>query len=307
LSRQSQAALELAQAKVKEAEATVIETKNKLRRSRELATKGLCTPEECDAAQAAYARAEAALASAKAQVTQAKAQLDAERTALSKAQIHSPINGIVLKRQIEPGQTVAASLQTPVLFTLAENLAQMELHVAVDEADVGQVEEGQKATFTVDAYPDRTFPAVITQVRFAPQTVEGVVTYETILSVDNADLSLRPGMTATADIVVKQLKNAILVPNVALRFSPPIPKAQQAERRGLVASLLPRRPRSSSEDKRKNTSANKGQQRVWILRDSQPVAVPVKTGASNGQMTEILQGDIKPGMQVVVDTISTGR
>lgn len=135
--------------------------------------------------------------------------------------IRAPINGIVLKRQIEPGQTVAASLQTPVLFVLAENLAQMELHVAVDEADVGQVKEGQQASFGVDAYPNRHFPAVITQVRFAPQTVEGVVTYETVLRVDNSDLSLRPGMTATAEIITRQLNNILLAPNAALRFAPP--------------------------------------------------------------------------------------
>ena len=143
-----------------------------------------------------------------------------DQTNLDKAIIVSPINGVVLARSVEPGQTVAASLQAPVLFTLAEDLAKMELHVDVDEADVGQVRDGQQATFTVDAYPDRVFPAQITQVRYGSQSVEGVVTYLTVLNVDNSDLSLRPGMTATADIVVKELKNALLVPNAALRFAP---------------------------------------------------------------------------------------
>ncbi len=134
---------------------------------------------------------------------------------------------------MEPGQTVAASLQAPVLFTLAENLSQMELQVDVDEADVGQVREGQSATFTVDAYPARKYPARITRVRFGSQTKEGVVSYQTVLAVNNDDLSLRPGMTATAEITTAQRDNVLLVPNAALRFTPPAaPKASgQDERR----------------------------------------------------------------------------
>jgi HlyD family secretion protein len=302
--RQSQASLALAKAKVKEAEATIVETRNKLRRAKELQKKGLCSQEDCDAAEATFARAEAVLASASAQVTQAQAQLDADKTALSKAVIHAPINGIVLKRSIEPGQTVAASFQTPVLFTLAENLTQMELIVAVDEADVGQVKEGQNATFTVDAYPNRAFPAEITQVRFAPQTVEGVVTYETILSVDNSDLSLRPGMTATAEIIVNEIPDAVLVPNAALRFKPP--STQSQSRTGPSFSLLPRRPHSTSTDKRKDMSAaNSNRQRVWVLREGNPVAVTVEIGASDSKMSQVLSGEIEPGQKVLVDYTRT--
>ena len=149
----------------------------------------------------------------------AEGGLDASETDLGKAVIRSPINGVVvLTRSVEPGQTVAASLQAPVLFTLAEDLAQMELHVYVDEADVGRVKEGQPATFTVDAYPNRIFQARIAQVRYGSKTVSGVVTYETVLTLDNADLSLRPGMTATAVITVQKVENGVLVPNAALRF-----------------------------------------------------------------------------------------
>ena len=167
--RQSEAALALARARVQDAEATIIETGNKLRRTQDLIGKRLSSPEELDAASASSARAEAALAVARAQVDQAQAELDADRRVLDKAVIRSPIDGIVLKRQVEPGQTVAASLQTPVLFTLAENLAQMELHVDVDEADVGQVAEDQGAEFTVDAYPDRRFPAQIPRCASPPR------------------------------------------------------------------------------------------------------------------------------------------
>ncbi|MGS0724423.1 efflux RND transporter periplasmic adaptor subunit, partial [Shewanella sp. 30m-9] len=178
--------------------------------------------------QATYDRTVANLASAKAQVVQSQVALDSELTTLAKATIHSPIDGIVLIRDVEPGQTMAASFQTPVMFTLAENLTQMELHVDVDEADVGQISVGQEALFTVDAYANRNFPAKISEVHFASQTVDGVVTYETVLIVDNSALLLRPGMTVTADILVKQVSDALLVPNAALRFSPPEQEQQAA-------------------------------------------------------------------------------
>jgi HlyD family secretion protein len=257
-----------------------------------------------DAAMAALQRAQADEASAKAQVSEAQATLEANESDLAKAVIYSPINGIVLKRSVEPGQTVAASFQTPVLFTLAEDLTKMELHVDVDEADVGQVKEGQEAAFTVDAYPDRAFPARITQVRYGSQEVEGVITYETVLNVDNSDLSLRPGMTATADITVQKVENAILVPNAALRFSPPVKEKEAPSNSGSVLSkLLPHPPRSPSKQ-REVVIANKRQQRVWRLQDGKLAAVDVTTGATDGIMTEVTGGDVKPGMALVVDTVT---
>jgi HlyD family secretion protein len=259
-----------------------------------------------DAAEAAFERAEADEASAKAAVSQAEATVKANETDLSKLVIRSPINGIVLARSIEPGQTVAASFQAPVLFTLAEDLSKMELHVNVDEADIGKVHEGQKATFSVAAYPNRTFEARITQARFGSSTTSGVVTYETVLKVDNSDLSLRPGMTATADITVKKVENAILVPSAALRFTPPIQEEKQRPSGSLVSSLLPRPPRSASKQG-ENISANKKHQRVWTLKDGQLSSIPVTIGSTDGSMTEVLAGDIKPGMAVVVDTLSAVR
>jgi len=299
--RQAKAALDLAHAKVAEAQATVIETRNTNQRMQQLAAKQLCSKEQCDAAKAAYSRALAALASTKAQVTQAQAQLDSDQTALRKADIVSPINGIVLQRQVEPGQTVAASLQTPVLFVLAESLAQMELHVAVDEADVGQVKEGQLSTFSVDAYPDKTFPAKIVQVRSAPKTVEGVVTYETVLSVDNSDLLLRPGMTATADITVNKLENVLLVPNAALRFTPPVNEKASKPSGSLIGQLMPHRP---AQNRKPTEPAKRGEQRVWILRNGAPVAVPISVGSTDGRVTEVLSGNLEPGQDVLVDTVS---
>jgi len=301
---QARASLESAKARVEEAKATVLETKVRMNRCAKLARQQLCSQEDLDTLTAAHARARSAEASAKAQVSVATATLDAHQTDLAKAVIRAPIDGIVLKRQIEPGQTVAASLQTPVLFVLAESLAHMELHVAIDEADVGQVKEGQQASFSVDAYQDKHFPATISQVRFAPQTVEGVVTYETILTVDNSELLLRPGMTATAEIITNQLANVLLVPNLALRFVPP--KSNKAKREGgsLFSRLFPR-PGRSREPKTK-TSIKESKQ-VWILQDDQLLAVPVKVGATDGQMSQLLTGDLQTGQSVIVDVISKGK
>jgi HlyD family secretion protein len=302
--RQSEALLALARARVLEARATVTETANRLRRTRDLLRKKMSSQEDLDTATAAHERATAQLAVAEAQVAQAEAELDDVRRTREKALIRAPIDGIVLERKVEPGQTVAASLQTPVLFTLAEDLAQMELHVDVDEADVGRVAVGQDAEFSVDAYPDRRFPARIEQVRYAPQTVEGVVTYETLLTVDNTELLLRPGMTATAEILVQRLDDALLVPNAALRFSPPQPPGEQAEKDrghggGLVGMLLPRMPRGRGGT---GNGHKANGPRVWVLRDGEPVAVPIQTGVSDGTDTQVLSDDLAAGLRVIVDS-----
>lgn len=293
---QSQAALEVADARVLQAKATVQETNLKLKRCETLAQQGLCPPQDMETLRAARDRAVADEASAKAQVSQARATLDAEQTRLAKAVIRSPINGIVLKRAVEPGQTVAASLQAPILFTLAESLSQMELHVSVDEADIGQVHAGQNASFTVDAYGERTFSAKITQVRLAPQSAAGVVSYETLLAVDNKELTLRPGMTATARIVVQEIHDALLIPNAALRFTPPVTQAK--EQRNLMDQLLPRWGSRNQKDK---DDANSKQKQVWILKDQQPAAITIKTGASDGRMTQLVKGELQPGAELLVD------
>lgn len=300
----SKAALESARAKVLETQATVSETRSalaRLKRVWKLSDNKVPSQHDMDAAYAALQRALAARTIAKAQVSEARATLEANDTDLSKAVIHSPINGIVLMRSVEPGQTVAASLQSPVLFTLAEDLTRMELHVDVDEADVGQVKEGQEATFTVDAHPNRTFPALIAQVRYGSQTVNGVVTYKTVLNVDNSDLSLRPGMTATADITVKKVENAILLPNAALRFAPLVKEKKAASNGGLLSKLMPRRRHRSSQGQRKNNTVD-NKQSVWTLSEGQLIAIAIITGVTDGKMTEVVSGDIEPGMELIVDT-----
>ena len=304
---QSKAALESAKAKVLQSQATVVETRAKLsqfQKVKELSNGKVPSQSEIDSAEAAFERAKADTASATAVVSQSQATLQANETDLSKSVIQSPINGVVLTRNIEPGQTVAASFQAPVLFTLAEDLKQMELHVNVDEADVGKVQEGQKATFSVSAYPNRTFEARITQARYASTTTSGVVTYETLLKVNNTDLSLRPGMTATADITVKKIENAILIPSAAIRFTPPAQQEIKAST-GLVGALLPRPP--SGTQQRNDTTANGKQKRVWILKNGQLSPVSITTGSTSGLMTEILAGDIQLDMEVVVDIITGAK
>ncbi len=303
--QQAKAALDSAKAKVLQAQATVQESEAKwaqLNRVRELSGGKMPAQTDLDAAQATRARAKADEASAQALEDQAQAALDADQTDLSKAVIHSPIDGVVLTRNVEKGQTVAASFEAPTLFTLAEDLKQMELLVDVDEADVGSVREGQDAVFTVDAYPDRDFPARITQVRYGSETVEGVVTYKAVLRVDNSDLLLRPGMTATAVITVNKIENALLVPNAALRFVPP-DESKEAKQAGgsIVNSLLPHPPHDESKANEQANAKGK-QQNVWTLRDGRPTALAITKGTSDGVKTEVTAGALEPGVELITDT-----
>lgn len=303
--QRSKAALESAQAKLLQAKATVAEdgkAVKRLARAAELSGGKAVSQQDVDTAEAALARAEADEAAAKAAVAEAEANLSADRTNLSKATIRAPIDGIILSRSIEPGQTVAASLSAPVLMTMAENLSRMELHVSVDEADVARVRKGQSAKFTVDSWPDRTFPARITEVHLASTKVNGVVTYETVLLVGNGDGALKPGMTATADITVRKVGDALLVPNAALRFTSPKAEAPGAKTSGgILASLLPHPPRAGSDRKAADARNGDRHQTVYALKDGAPSAISVTVGVTDGKRTEILSGDVKPGMTLVTD------
>jgi len=300
--RQSAAQLESARARVKETEATELEARNALKRSLELFGRGNVSEQALDNAKAAHARALASVASAEAQVTVSEANLTADETNLSKAVITSPINGIVLSRKIEAGQTVASQFQTPILFTLAEDLTQMELVIDIDEADIGQVKEGQLAFFNVDAFPNRSFPASITSVRFAPKTVEGVVTYEALLAADNQELFLRPGMTATATITTAVRSDALLVPNTALRFQPAgPPRARNGSASGppgLFRMFRFGSPRSEQKPLPPTADAE-GVGRLWTLEDGQPSPSRVQVGITDGVKTELLTDEIVAGTRVV--------
>jgi HlyD family secretion protein len=302
----SRASLAAAEAQVLQAEATVVERQAALRRFRQISemSKGtLPSRSEMDSADASAKRAVADEASARANVAQARANLRSDETNLTKASIRSPINGIVLTRKVEPGQTVAASFQAPVLFTLAEDLAKMELQVDVDEADVGQVTAGQHATFTVDAWPGRKYLAVITRVSFGSQEKDGVISYLTVLAVGNDDLSLRPGMTGTAEITTLTRDSALLVPNAALRFAPTTAAAPQKKQgSNIVGALMPRPP---SQPKKVRASPSDGPSRVWVLRNGVPEAIEVTKGATDGKVTEIIGGELKSGMEVITEAVST--
>lgn len=305
---QSESAFEAARAKVMQTEATLQEAQvkmNRLNQVSQLSAGKVPAPYDLDTAKATLARAKADLASAKAAVEQAQGALNVNRTDIIKAVIHSPINGVVLERSVEPGQTVAAQFQAPVLFKLAEDLTKMELQVDVDEADVGLVREGQEASFTVDAYPDRTFPAQITQVRYGSQTVDGVVTYKTVLTVDNSSLSLRPGMTATAMITVNKKTNVLLVSNAVLRFSPPkttAPKEKKANG-GLLSAMLPRPPQSESKIPAQ-ANANSKEQQVWRVAKPDLQAITITKGLSDGLSTEIVSGGLEEGSELVTGIVT---
>lgn len=302
----SRASLASAEAQVLQAQATVAETRANRRRLQEvfeLSGGQVPSRSDMDAAEASVQRAEAGEAVARASVVQAQANLQSNHTDLDKASIRASIDGVVLTREVDPGQTVAASFQAPVLFMLAEDLTKMELQVDVDEADVGQVKAGQNATFTVDAWPGRRYSARITRVGYGAQEKDGVVSYPTVLTVGNDDLSLRPGMTGTAEITTLIRKDVLLVPNAALRFTPPeAAESPPAPERGVARALMPGPPRRRSASR---PAARNSTPQVWSLRDGQAVPVDVQIGASDGRMTEIVEGALEPGMQVIIEFLGS--
>jgi len=303
----SRAALASAQAQLAQSTATVKESQASLARFEEVARlSGGKVPSatELDSARANVDRAIALEASARANVAEARATVSTDETNLGKASIRSPIDGVVLTRTVDPGNAVAASLQAVTLFTVAEDLAQLRLEVSVDEADVGAVKVGQKASFTVSAYPSRRYPASITRVAFGSTKTENVVTYVSWLNVDNSDLSLRPGMTAAATIVAVERTGVLLVPNTALRFAPAQPAGEAAASSGgLLSKLMPRMPRTGA---RKAAGGEAAGKQVYVLKDGQAVAVSVQTGISDGRMTEVVGGELQEGMAVITDQRTGG-
>ncbi|WP_029526257.1 efflux RND transporter periplasmic adaptor subunit [Polaromonas glacialis] len=306
----SRAALAATQAQQAQSSATVKESKASLARFEEVARlSGGKVPSaaELDTARATLERAVALEASARANVAEARAAVSTDVTNLSKASIRSPIDGVVLTRTVDPGNAVAASLQAVTLFTVAEDLTQLRLEVNVDEADVGSVKAGQKASFTVSAYPSRRYPATLTRVAFGSTKTDNVVTYVTYLNVDNTDLSLRPGMTAAATIIATERSGVLLVPNTALRFTPAQGASPAAAASGgsFASRLMPRMPRPGAR-KPADTGAAAGAKQVWVLKDGQAVAVAVTTGISDGRMTEVSSTELQEGMAVITDQQAAG-
>ncbi|MCB1679861.1 MAG: efflux RND transporter periplasmic adaptor subunit [Halioglobus sp.] len=285
--QQATAGLALARASLFETTATLEEAQLAERRTRSLVQQRMLPQAALDEAIAKRKRAEGQVAYAKATVQQAEATISQARTRLEKAVITSPINGVVLQRSIEPGTTVAASFQTPVLFLLAQDLGQMELHVSMDEADVSMVRAGQRATFTVDAWAGREFDARVAKVYLYPTVEDNVVTYTTVLSVDNSQHLLQPGMTATATIYTGKRERALRVPNTAFRFTPP---AAQGRDEGLFS-----RPASRADDHALASSNT-----IWVLAAEQPRRVLVRTGYTDGRYTEILSDELSEGDRILI-------
>lgn len=285
-----------AQAQIAQAKATQKESEQVLARVEELSKRGTAANQAVETALAARDRAVASVAVAEANLQTAEAQRQLQQADLAKMKIYAPIDGIVLKRDVDPGQTVASSLQAPVLFIIAADLRKMELKAAIDEADIGMVATGQNAHFTVDAFPGRTFDADIRDIAYASITTEGVVTYDARLDVDNAELLLRPGMTATVAVVTREATNVITVPAAAFRFRPP--GADEGRGWSLTNLFMPRMPRGGGRGGQQANAAD-GSRTIYVLENGQPKPVRVKTGSTDGERTEILSG-LDEGDAVIV-------
>ncbi len=283
-----------AQARLITAEASRSQAALNFTRESRLRARGLSTEQVLEQADAELKRSAASVSVANAEIAASNADLELVTTDLAKADIVSPIDGIVLKRTVEPGQTVAASLQAPVLFTIAQDIKRIQVEVNVDEADVGVVKIGQDAAFNVDAYRDRNFPAKIGSMSYSPETVDGVVTYKTTLSADNADMSLRPGMTATAKIIIADFSNVLAVPNEALRYTPP--RVAPSQGFSITQIFMPRFPRN---DRAKREVATDGKRSIYIMESGKPKEVRIKIGASDGKYTIVEQGDIKANDEII--------
>jgi len=265
-----------AKANVDRAQAQLTDARRGFDRASELFQRDLIAKSDRDSAETNYQSLVAGEGVAQAQMMQAEAALGLAETNLKYTRVISPVDGVVISRAVDVGQTVVASFQSPTLFTIAQDLTQMQIDTNVNEADIGKVAEGQAVEFTVDAYSDLTFQGTVAQVRNAPMTVSNVVTYDVVIKVDNPELKLKPGMTANTTIVTASRKNALRIPNAALRFVP------------------------ENEENRK--SFQKGYS-VWTLKDKEPSRVPVKIGISDDSFTELVEGELKEGQELIISSL----
>jgi HlyD family secretion protein len=301
---QARANVLVAKANVVKARATLSDSIRIRDRNRQLFSRNLVARSDVDTAEANHDANEAQVQASVAQVAQTEAALRFAETNLRYTRIISPVDGTIVSRSVDVGQTVAASFQTPTLFTIAQDLKKMQIDTNIDEADIGKIQTGQEVEFNVDAYPDRIFHGKVEQVRIAPITVQNVVTYDVVIKVDNEDLKLKPGMTANVAVVVAGKEKALKIPNAALRFRPP-------EKDGVSIQL-------ASTTKTGNQSA--GQQgppgktgsrvagprsyAIWVLENNQPKRVPVTVGISDGAFTEITSGEISEGQEIIIESVT---
>ncbi|MBI2365280.1 MAG: efflux RND transporter periplasmic adaptor subunit [Deltaproteobacteria bacterium] len=305
---QAWANLTAAQSSLAKARVTVADAERTLKRNKELKTRDLVAQSELDAAQTAYDAAVAQFEVNRAQVSQAQAALNQVRVDLDNTVIRSPVDGIVISRNIDVGQTVAASLQAPTLFTIANDLSKMEVHTSVDEADVGNVWETQEVTFTVDAFPTRRFRGKVSQVRNAPSMVQNVVTYNAVVRIDNKELLLKPGMTANVQFLVSQKEDVLSIPNMAIRFKPPEEKNEAQELLRKEQSRTAPRPGARRTSRSGGGGGGEARRlrevRIYLLRDAKAQAVDVQLGISDGSKTEVISGDLKENDPVIIGMAS---
>lgn len=268
--KQSEAELLNAKAALFKADVSLKDAERTFKRKQELFKRELIARSELDDAETAYNTAKAQYESSLAHLKKAEAGLRQAQTNLGYTKIVSPVTGVVIAKNVEVGQTVAASFQTPTLFTIAPDLTKMQVDTNVDEADISKIKVGMDATFTVDAYPDRKFQGKVSQIRLSPTVTQNVVTYNVVISVDNSHLLLKPGMTANVTFIVESKEGILRIPNSALRFKMP------------------------------NTAPSK-QQGVWVIRGGKPIRINIKTGISDGESSELLEGDLREGEEVIVD------
>jgi len=274
---QAQANLFSAKANLVKAEATVVDAKRTMQRNRQLVSKNLIAQSDFDTAETNYETAQASVSAAKAQIAQTEAALKSAEINLQYTRIISPVDGVVISRSVDVGQTVAASFQTPTLFTIAQDLTKMQVDTNVDEADIGNVKVGQNVDFTVDAYPEIIFKGSVWQVRNAPIIVQNVVTYDVVIKVENPELKLKPGMTANVSIITSIKKNILKIPNAALRFIPSEKEIEKKVQKGLG---------------------------IWIIEKDKPQRIPIVTGISDGNYTELVSGALKEGQEVIIESLA---
>ena len=290
-----------AEANLLKAKVTQADAERTMNRNRKLLADGIISQSDYDVAETAFQSAKAGIKAAEGTIAQTRGALLQSRTNLRYSVIRSPVDGVIISRAIDVGQTVAASFQTPTLFTIAQDLTKMQIEVSVDEADISRIKLEQNASFTVDSYPEQSFKGKVVQIRNAPIINQNVVTYITVVNVDNTDLKLKPGMTANVAIEVARKDDTLKLPPAALRFKPKSKADEPNEKR--QASTPPAGSGAREGGGRPGGRKGAAGQQVYILKENKPVAVPVKTGISNNSSIELVEGALKEGDEVIIEQI----
>ncbi len=294
---QAEANYKMAQSQREEARVTFVDAENNLKRIRNLREGLVASERDLEIAETKCDAAKSSLSAAHAREEQARATLNAAKYDLEHTTIYSPVDGVVISRNCDVGQTVVANFQTPDLFLIAQDLTKMQVEAYVDEADIGKVQIGQQVQFTIDAFPERAFKGKVSQVRFAPKEAQNVVTYTTVVEVDNPDLTLRPGMTAAVSIIADEKKNALRAANIALRF-----KADPADKDLLVHE------NNKDEESTGNEHPGSVRHKLWVIDAQEKVKrVPIEVGISDGRVTEIVGGAVGEGERIIVGYLSKGK